>query len=107
MLVGLLLGAACPQQEINMANATPMSSAAGTSVQAHLRAIAQVLHNGESLDPQARAALADFIDELSNTLETNPVPSKDLAHLTECAAHLLQTEKQPHENEARAAARER
>ncbi len=88
-----------------MEKGTPQSTA-GTSVQTHLRAIADILHHGEKLDPQMRAALADFIEELSNTIISTPVPSKDLEHLTECAAHLLKIEQQ-HEEGIQAAARER
>ncbi len=89
-----------------MAGPISISQGQDSSVQTNLRAIAQMLHNGGNLDPQARAALADFLDELRNTLKSTPIPSSDLAHLTECAVHLLQTEQHPNE-EARAAAGER
>lgn len=65
-------------------------SPGSTVVQSQLQAVAQALHNAQSLDSETRQALADFIEELSRTLEAAPAPSRDLSHLTECTTHLLQ-----------------
>src|SRR5882757_8946659 len=90
-----------------MTDPTPSPPAALTAVQQQLRAVAQVLHDAQSLNAEARAALAEFMEELSNTLDATPDSSKDLAHLTECTAHLLQAAHQSEETEIPEAVRGR
>lgn len=72
-----------------MTDQSPTLPEATTALQTQLRAVAQALHEAKSLNPEARAALADFMDELSKALNTAPASSQDLKHLTESATHLL------------------
>jgi hypothetical protein len=39
----------------------------------------------------AQQLLAELVDELGDALDSAKVPSTELAHLAECAAHLVQT----------------
>lgn len=65
-----------------------MNATDAALVQTQLRAIAQLLREARRLDPEAQAALADLIDELSRTLESPNVPSAEITRLTECTAQL-------------------
>jgi hypothetical protein len=68
----------------------PLPLSASTAVQFHLRTIAQVLHQGQHLGPEVQELLAKFVEELGNILDSALVPSSEVAHLSECAAQLIQ-----------------
>jgi hypothetical protein len=70
---------------------------AAPAVQAHLRTIAQILHEVRHLGPEAQQLLAELVEELGGVLASAEVPSTELAHLAECAAHLVQTAHRPEE----------
>jgi hypothetical protein len=59
-------------------------------VQASLHAIARILREAHHLGPDARQALAEFVDELGRDLERGAVPPTETAHLAAGTAHLLQ-----------------
>jgi hypothetical protein len=75
-------------QESMPEQASPVSAA--SAVQAHLRTIAHILHEVRHLGPETQQLLAEFVEELGDSLGSAAVPSTQLAHLTECAAHLVQ-----------------
>ena len=74
----------------------PAENAGAALVRAQLHAIAQLLRGVHRLEPQAQAALADLVDELSNTLGAPAVPSAEIARLTQCAAHLVKAVHEQH-----------
>jgi hypothetical protein len=59
-------------------------------IQARLRDIAGELRQSASLDPAARAALAELLDELTRTLQTEKLPPAELTHLAETTAGLAE-----------------
>jgi hypothetical protein len=63
---------------------------AASAMQIHLRTIAQILHEVRHLAPEAQQLLAEFVEELGDSLGSAAVPSTQLAHLTECAAHVVE-----------------
>ena len=71
-----------------MTEPTPSVPTSVAMVRVHLRIIAQLLREVDRLGPEAQAALADLIDELGQSLETETVPSAALDHLTETVSHL-------------------
>ncbi|HZZ82087.1 MAG TPA: DUF4404 family protein [Gemmataceae bacterium] len=85
----------------------PFDNSSIAQVRMQLRAIAQLLRAARRLEPDAKAALADLIDELSRTLETPDVPSAEIARLTECTAHLVKAVQEQHEPSVLEAARGR
>jgi hypothetical protein len=60
-----------------------------------LRTVAKLLHEAHRLDSKAQELLAELVEELGRTLDT--LPSDELAHLSECAAQLVQVAKQSDE----------
>src|SRR5437868_13035635 len=71
------------------------SSLSASAVRAQLAALAQVLHEGKHLGPEAQQLLAELLEELSAALGDATAPPRDLAHLTQCAAQLVQAAKKP------------
>ncbi len=76
-------------------------------VSAQLHAISQILRDAHRLDPQTQAALADLVDEVSNTLEAATVDNAKLAKLTECAGSLVKAVHDQHDEGLLAAAQDR
>ena len=74
----------------------PADTAGAALARTQLHAIAQLLREAHRLDPKAQAFLADLVDELSKTLEAPPVPSAEIARLTECVAHLVKAAHEQH-----------
>jgi hypothetical protein len=72
-------------------------SPANAHVERHLHALAHLLREAKNLTPEAKAVLADLIDELGNALESPAVPNDDVANLTESASHLVQAVHEKHE----------
>jgi len=85
----------------------PDSNSSTAEVRLQLHAIAQLLRVAHRLEPDARAALADLIDELSTTLEMPELPGAEVARLTECTAQLVKAVQEQEEPGVLAAARNR
>jgi Domain of unknown function (DUF4404) len=85
----------------------PEQTSATAEVRMQLHAIAQLLRVAHRLEPDARAALADLLDELSATLEMPDVPGAEVARLTECTAQLVKAVQEQEEPGVLAAARGR
>jgi hypothetical protein len=58
-------------------------------VRTHLHTIADLLREVHHLGPDAQQLLAELVDELGTVLESDTIPSNELAHLTECTAQLM------------------
>jgi predicted AlkP superfamily phosphohydrolase/phosphomutase len=72
-----------------MSEPIPPTPPAVAQVRTHLHTIARLLREVHHLSPEAQARLAELVDELGQALESDTVPSAELAHLTECAAQLV------------------
>ncbi len=83
----------------------PSPSTASLETQIH--ALARAVREGRRLDPEARQALADLVDELSRTLQTAPHTAEEMARVAESAAHLAQALEHPREERVLTAARVR
>jgi hypothetical protein len=66
------------------------STPAVSEIQARLRDIASSLRHSRVIDPLAQDALAELLDELTRTLETENLPAAELTQLAERTAHLAQ-----------------
>ena len=62
----------------------------GPDVQARLQDVARLLRQPGDLDPEARRALTELVDELSKTLETTTIPAASVTRLAESTAHLAE-----------------
>jgi hypothetical protein len=80
---------------------------AKAQVQEHLHAISLLLRSPHRLSPEAKAVLADFVDELGAALDAQDAPSAEVARLTECATNLLHAVQEQHEPNVLEAAEER
>jgi hypothetical protein len=60
-------------------------------VQKRLHEVARMLHGSGSLDPDARSALAELVDELGATLQASNAPPAEVARLADSAAHLAES----------------
>jgi hypothetical protein len=85
----------------------PGSPPTPPEVQARLHAVAQLLRQAEHLTPQARRALAELVDELSDALSSPGAGAAETARLTESTAHLLEALGRRHDTGVLAAARDR
>src|SRR5438094_330554 len=63
--------------------------AAATRVQDHLHLIARLLRDVRHLSPEAQDLLAELVDELGRSLESNTVPPAELNRLAEQVSALL------------------
>jgi hypothetical protein len=61
-----------------------------TTARARLHEVASKLRQGP-LDEESQRALAALIDELTNTLETQIVPSPEVARLVQSTTHLAES----------------
>lgn len=82
-------------------------SKTGADALAQLREIARLLREVQHLDPRSQQLLADFVEELSKTLEAKTLPAQEASHLAECAAHLMQAVHQKKEKHVIVDARDR
>jgi hypothetical protein len=85
----------------------PTNSPSPAEVQASLHELAQVLRTAKHLEPEAQAALADLVDELSQTLASGTNPSAETAHLVQSAASVARGLTQKHNPTVLAGALER
>jgi hypothetical protein len=74
---------------------------------ANLHAIAQLLREGQHLDPEEQRLLGELVDELAKALDSTHGPSPELVRLADSAVHLLQVVHQRHDGGLLAAARTR
>lgn len=75
----------------------PVHSGVPSPVSAQLHTISQILREAHRLDPSTQAALADLIDEVSNTLEATEIDNAKVARLTESAALLVTAVHEQHD----------
>lgn len=68
-----------------------------TRVQASLHELAQLLRSAHHLEPEAQQALADLVEEMSQSLARAEVPSAEMAHLAASAGQLSQALHQQHD----------
>jgi hypothetical protein len=78
-----------------------------SDVRARLQSISERLRKADHLGPEAQKELAGLVEELGKAIQFAPVPSVELTHLTESAAHLLQALEQRRDAGVLTTARER
>jgi hypothetical protein len=78
-----------------------------SDVRARLQNISERLRKANHLDPEAQQELAGLVEELGKAIDFAPVPSGELAHLTDSATHLLQALEQRRDKGVLTAARDR
>jgi hypothetical protein len=83
------------------------TSPAAAEVQARLHELAQVLRTAHRLEPEAQAALANLVDELSALLDPAVPPSAATAHLADSAVQLAHELQKPPNKTLLAAAKDR
>jgi hypothetical protein len=66
------------------------TSPAVPEVRARLAEATRALRESESLDPEARDALAGLLDELGRVLESPAAPPAEVARVADGAAHLAE-----------------
>jgi hypothetical protein len=77
-----------------MTKRTPSPSQPPPDVSARLHAVAELLREAHHLGPDAQKALAEVVEELSQTLDHTRLSAADAAHLADSAAHLADALKQ-------------
>lgn len=85
---------------------TPAADQA-SALEANIHELARVVREARRLDPEARRALADLVDELSRTLQTAPHSAEETARVAQSAAHLAQALQAEREQTVLATARSR
>jgi hypothetical protein len=78
-----------------------------SELEASIHELARLVRAAQHLDPEAQRALADLVDELSNTLHAGTVPPEETSRLAETATHLARALHQGQEEKAVAHARHR
>ena len=63
---------------------------AADALESNIHELARVVREARRLDPDARRALADLVDELSRTLHTAPHSAEETSRVAESAAHLAE-----------------
>ncbi len=76
-------------------------------VQANLRELASELREADHLEPEAQAALADLVDELSKALTPAPAQTAETAHLAGSAAQLARALHEQHDTSLLTAAKKK
>jgi hypothetical protein len=89
----------------------PEQPAAGSpnpsEIQHRLQTIAQRLREARHLEPEAQQELAAIVEELGKALAAAPLPSTELAHLSDSTAHLVHALHEKHDTGLLASARNR
>ncbi len=75
-------------------------------LRARLEEVANTLRQSDALKPASQAALAELIEELSKTLNTQAVAPAEVTHLAESTAHLAEALHQRRDSGFLARARE-
>lgn len=68
----------------------PLSAPTG-NLNNRLQDVVQLLRQSHHVNPETQQALADLVEELGNQLHVDQVPSEELSHLAEQAAHLAES----------------
>jgi hypothetical protein len=61
-----------------------------TQVQEYLHTIARLLRDTQPLGPEAQQLLAELVDELGRTLQTQAVPPAELQHIADHLRQLIE-----------------
>ena len=69
----------------------PETPSSVSEIRTRLETVATLLRQSKSLDAEAQRTLADLVDELTRSLETENLPAAELAHLAEITDHLAYT----------------
>jgi hypothetical protein len=80
-----------------MDNQPPVQPANANAVQANLKQLAQLLRQADHLEPEAKDALANLVDQLSQVLDPAALPSEATTQLAANTANLVQN-LQPEQN---------
>lgn len=72
-----------------MADSSPLPNEPPTTVLDDLREVVPLLREVRHIEPEARQALADLVDELIRVIDPN-APVARTAHLAESSTHLIQ-----------------
>src|SRR5438477_8824499 len=87
---------------------TPRSQSASVSeLQTRLRAVANSLRKGGSLDVTSQRALSELVQELSKALAVAELPADELAHLADSTTHLAEALQQEQDKGLLGKARDR
>ena len=90
-----------------MPEQNPQAAPSAEDRAASLHAVARALRGAKHLGPEARQALAEFLDALNDPETTAAASPADVHRLTDRATHLLQALQHQHEPGVLAAARDR
>ena len=74
---------------------------------ARLRDVARLLRRAPNLDDDARAAIGELVDELTNVLQSSTLLPAEVALLAETTTHLAESLHHQHDERAVGKARER
>jgi hypothetical protein len=89
-----------------MTEATPPSAESVAAVRTKLQELVPLLRASGQIEPEARKALADLVDELIRVMDPNP-PAVEAAHLAESSVHLVEALHRQHPVGLIAAAKKR
>src|SRR3954471_20830623 len=89
-----------------MTDPAPLQPDAVTTVRARLLEVVPMLRGARHIEPDARRALADLVDELIRVMDPN-APAAQATHLAESSTHLVQALHRKHHAGLIAAAKER
>jgi hypothetical protein len=89
-----------------MADNPEAGTPALTDLQARLHAVAEMLEEAPTLEPEARRVLAELVDELSAAFQSAEVPPEGMARLTESTGRLAEALRHQHEHGLLAKARD-
>jgi chromosome condensin MukBEF ATPase and DNA-binding subunit MukB len=84
-------------KEKRMSDSPSSNVPTASEIKARLQEIAQRLRGTETLDREAQRSLAELVEELTQTLETENLPPAERAHLAQTAEHLEQTLRHHHD----------
>jgi hypothetical protein len=76
-------------------------------VQGRLHEVARLLRASGSLDAASQRALAELVDELSQSLQAGTVPAAEITQLSDSTAHLAEALHHQHDTGIVSKARER
>jgi len=89
-----------------MTDPIPLQPDAATTVRARLLEVVPLLREARHIEPEARRALADLVDELIRVMDPN-APAAQAAHLAESSTHLAEALHREHHHGLLASAKER
>jgi hypothetical protein len=92
---------------LNMLDIPEPSGPSVSEIRTRLRAVAGMLRESRTIDPESQRILAELVDELSAALQSSSVPPGEVAHIAESTAHLADSLHQQHDQGVLASARDR